>query len=124
MHYNFTVTWDVEGTDDFAEWYWGLDEVDSARVEAVVDKLEELGSSIRRPLSGIIHGSKHEDMRELIPPGSNIRIFYMWDPRGIAILLVGGDKTGRWQEFYKEMTPIADELYDIHLRELRQEGLI
>jgi hypothetical protein len=38
-----------------------------------------------------------------------------------AILLLGGDKTGddRW---YEKFVPVADQLYDKHLYELRKEG--
>lgn len=43
--------------------------------------------------------------------------------RRSAILLIGGDKTGDGR-FYERMTPVADELYDLHLTELKQEGLI
>ena len=39
------------------------------------------------------------------------------------ILLIGADKTGN-PRFYVEYVPIADTLYDDHLRELRREGLI
>ncbi len=40
-----------------------------------------------------------------------------------AILLLGGDKTGndRW---YEENVPVADALYDQHLDDLKEEGLI
>ena len=44
------------------------------------------------------------------------------DPRRTAILLIGGNKGGD-DRFYDRMIPIADRLYDIHLRELAQEGL-
>ena len=35
--------------------------------------------------------------------------------------LIGGDKTGdnRW---YETHVPIADQLYDVHLEELKKEG--
>ena len=42
----------------------------------------------------------------------------------MAILLVGGDKTGRLRQFYEEGIPEADRLYDEHLKELREEGEI
>jgi hypothetical protein len=42
----------------------------------------------------------------------------------MAILLVGGDKTGRWREYYEEKIPEADRLYDEHLKELSEEGEI
>jgi hypothetical protein len=38
-------------------------------------------------------------------------------------LLIGGDKTGK-DRFYEEMIPVADRLYDLHLGELKKEGLI
>jgi len=46
---------------------------------------------------------------------------YAFDPLRNAILLIGGDKTGdgRW---YDKYVPIADDLYDEHLEELRREA--
>jgi hypothetical protein len=34
----------------------------------------------------------------------------------------GGDKTGRWREWYEKLFPKADQLYADHLEELRAEG--
>lgn len=64
-------------------------------------------------------------MRELRiqSKGSPFRIFYAFDPRRSAILLIGGDKTGN-DRFYEQVLPWADELYDTHLAELKEEGLI
>jgi hypothetical protein len=55
--------------------------------------------------------------------GRPLRVFYAFDPRRSAILLIGGDKTGD-DRFYKRMVPIADKLYDVHIAEIRKEGLI
>lgn len=51
--------------------------------------------------------------------GKPFRVLYAFDPRRVAILLLGGDKTGddRW---YEINVPIADQLYDRHLVELRR----
>jgi hypothetical protein len=50
------------------------------------------------------------------------RIFYAFDPLRKAILLIAGDKTGD-DRFYQRMVPVADELYDQHLRDIeRIEG--
>ena len=38
----------------------------------------------------------------------------------MAILLIGGDKTGE-RRFYERMIPIADALYDEHLAELEKD---
>src|SRR5437764_1881549 len=61
-------------------------------------------------------------MKELRPPGTNIRILFAFDPRRVAILLIGGNKTNRWQKWYDENISIADELYDEYLEELHREG--
>jgi hypothetical protein len=55
--------------------------------------------------------------------GKPIRVFYAFDPRRAAILLIGGDKTGDGR-FYERMIPIADRLHDQHLQELKKEGLL
>jgi hypothetical protein len=55
--------------------------------------------------------------------GRPIRIFYAFDPRRTAILLIGGDKTGA-KRFYEAMIPVADQLYDEYIEELRKERLI
>jgi hypothetical protein len=36
--------------------------------------------------------------------------------------LIGGDKSGRWESWYEEMVPIADALFDEHLRVIAKEG--
>ena len=77
------------------------------------------------PYSSGVTGSRHSHMRELRIQSSDkpIRVFYIFDPRRSAILLIGGDKSGNGR-FYKQYIPIADRLYDEHLDELREEGLI
>jgi hypothetical protein len=50
-------------------------------------------------------------------------VFYAFDPRRTAILLLAGNKSGD-RRFYECMIPIADRLYDEYLDELRREGLI
>jgi hypothetical protein len=55
--------------------------------------------------------------------GRPYRVLYAFDPRRVAILLLGGTKAGddRWYEKY---IPEADALYESHLEELRSEGEI
>ena len=64
-------------------------------------------------------------MRELRiqSQGEPLRVFYAFDPRRTAILLIGGNKAGD-DRFYDRMVPLADELYDVHLNELHREGLL
>lgn len=116
------MAWEVEFTDQFGDWWDELTEEEQDAVGAVVEMLQEAGPALRRPLVGPIETSRHKNMKELIPPIGNLRILFAFDPRRMAILLIGGDKTNRWTEWYDEKVPIADELYDEHLEELRREG--
>ena len=70
-------------------------------------------------------GSRHGHLRELRVQsgGRPVRVFYASDPRRSAILLIGGDKTGGVR-FYEQFVPLANRLYDEHLKELKDEGLI
>jgi hypothetical protein len=118
------VTWEIEYTDEFGAWWEVLSEGEQESVRAGVLRLEEKGPGLGRPLADTVSGSRHPNMKELRPPGGNLRVLFAFDPRRMAILLVGGDKTGRWREFYEEKVPQADRLYDEHLQELREEGEI
>ncbi|MXY33556.1 MAG: addiction module toxin RelE [Boseongicola sp. SB0664_bin_43] len=84
-----------------------------------------LGTRLRYPQSSGIKGSRHDHMRELRVQsgGKPIRVFYAFDPRRTAILLIGGDKKGD-NRFYERFVPFADRLYDDHLKELKEEGAI
>jgi hypothetical protein len=119
------MAWNVEHTDEFAEWYHGLNEGQQDDITAVGLLLMEQGPQLPFPYSSGINGSKHAHMRELRVQsgGRPLRVFYAFDPRRSAILLIGGDKTGDGR-FYQRMVPIADALYDVYLDEIRKEGLI
>jgi hypothetical protein len=121
----FRAMWNVEFTDEFAQWWQGLSEAEKVSVDASVHLLENLGPNLSRPHVDTIKGSKHSNMKELRTQcgGSPLRTLFVFDPRRQAILLVGGDKTGD-NRFYERMVPIADRIYDNYLDELRQEGLI
>ena len=116
---------EIEFTDEFERWWETLDAETQDSIAFAVRLLEEKGTNLRSPHSSGINGSRHGRMRELRVQhqGQPYRILYAFDPRKVAVLLLGGDKTGndRWNE---ENVPTADRLYDQLLEELREEGLI
>jgi hypothetical protein len=117
--------WQVEATDQFAAWYDDLHADQRERVNAAVDLLAELGPTLKRPIVGTLKGSKHSNLKELrVHEDGHLRVLFMFDPRRAAILLVGGDKTGAWQDWYAHAIPEAERLYDDYLDELRREGLL
>ncbi len=119
------MNWCVEYTDEFGGWWGGLNESEQVDVDVCVELLELHGPSLPFPFSSGISGSRHRHMRELRiqHKGEPYRVLYAFDPRRNAILLIGGKKTGN-KRWYVETIPKADRLYDIHLEELKKEGLL
>jgi len=115
---------EVEYTDVFERWWRTLTETEQEDVSATVELLEAKGPQLPFPYSSGVNSSKHSHMRELRiqHQGRPYRVLYAFDPRRVAILLTGGDKTGK-ARWYDENIPIADKLYDEHIRELKKEGL-
>ena len=119
------MAWDIEYTDEFGDWWNTLTVDQQDDLVSVVKLLEEKGPQLPFPYSSSVKGSKLSHMRELrIQSGGNpLRVFYAFDPRRVAILLIGGDKTGE-QRFYEKYIPIAERLYHEYLEEIKREGLI
>lgn len=117
--------WEVEVTDEFVEWWQNLTSDQQESVTDRVDLLAELGPDLGRPVVDRIQSSRHHNMKELrAAKGGALRVLFMFDPRRQAILLLGGDKSGAWNDWYDWAIPAADDLYDMYLDELKQEGLI
>jgi hypothetical protein len=116
------MEWPVEYTDEFGNWWDTLTESEQISIDAHVRRLEKRGPNLPFPYSSAIAGSRYGHLRELRVQsgGRPLRIFYAFDPRRMAILLIGGDKTGDGR-FYERMIPLADRLYDEHLAELAKE---
>lgn len=117
------MEWEVEFTDEFGEWCEGLSEGEQDAVDRYVLLLISEGSNLKFPYCSGIEGSRHNHMRELRiqHKGEPYRVFYAFDPRRTAILLIGGCKTGD-KRFYENMIPQADDLYDVYIEELKCEG--
>jgi hypothetical protein len=87
-------------------------------VAAAIDLLAEHGPSLGRPLVDRVKGSKFHNMKELRPGSAGsteVRMLFAFDPVREAILLVAGDKSGRWQTWYTTAIPIADQRFEHHL---------
>lgn len=111
--------WDVEFTDQFEQWWETLNGEQQQTIDAAVGLLEQRGPALGRPLVDGIKGSRYPNMKEL--RAGTIRVLFAFDPKRTAILLVGGDKSGRWSKFYAEAVPLADDLLDEHVARLESE---
>jgi len=93
--------WEIEGADQFVAWFSSLTSRQKAVVIDRIDLLAEEGPRLRRPYVGeIVTSTFAPRMKELVcEAGSNsLRVLFIFDPRRTAILLLGGNKTGAWNE--------------------------
>ena len=71
-----------------------------------------------------IKGSSIHNLKELRPGSAGateVRILFAFDPWRSSVLLVAGDKSGRWREWYRQAIPQAEQLYRTHLKERAAE---
>jgi hypothetical protein len=110
---------EVIGTDEFTAWYQALDDTTADDVDVAVGVLESQGVALGAPRSSDIKGATFA-LRELRfqSMARPFRIFYAFDPRRQAVLLIGGDKTGiSDKRFYAEMIPQAERIWQEYLDE-------
>lgn len=119
--------WEVFLDDDVVEWLKNLERTDfesAVHVVAAVDLLARLGPSLGRPLVDRVKGSRIHNLKELRPASSGrseIRILFAFDPDRKAVLLVAGDKRGRWRSWYISAIGEAEARYDKYLQS-RKKG--
>ena len=73
-----------------------------------------------RPLADRVHHTRLSNLKELRPGSagrSEIRILYIFDPRRNAVLLVAGDKAGKWEAWYRQAIPLAEQRYEDYLKQ-------
>ena len=88
---------------------------------AAVELLEEFGPALGRPTVDTLQASRYVNMKELRPRGGHLRVLFAFDPRKTAVLLLRGDKAGRWNDWYEEALPMADELFEEHFKMIADE---
>ena len=114
-------------TSEVAAWLENLQASDAKTADLVDDAIYALsrsGPALGRPLVDTITGSKIKNLKELRPGSggtSKIRILFVFDPWRSAVLLVAGDKSGKWNRWYAEAIPHAEQLYEIYLKERADE---
>ncbi len=116
------MAWQIEYTDEFESWWEDLSEEEQIDIDSIVGLLEEKGPYLPYPYSSDVKGTKYGEIRELRiqHKGKPYRILYAFDIRRVAILLIGGRKTGgnRWYEKY---VPLAERIYEEHLKSLKED---
>lgn len=112
-----SVSWSIKVTEEYASWFRVLIKEDvgsAAQVAQAVAALREAGPTLGRPLVDRLKGSVFHHLKELRPGSggrSEIRVIFAFDPTRSALLLLGGDKAGNWERWYRENIPVAERLY-------------
>jgi hypothetical protein len=84
----------------------------------VRDWLHELrtGDPVTRRLVADLHNLK--ELRPGSSGTSEVRILFIFDPLRNAVLLIAGDKSGQWNQWYRQCIPLAEQWYEAYLKEL------
>lgn len=118
------MSWRVEISEEFEAWWRTLIAAEQESLDAMIQVLEQRGPSLGRPYVDHIKGSKHPNMKELRVQhrGRPLRVLFAFNLRRVAVLLVGGDKSGnaRW---YRSQVARADRILDRHIEQLRGSRL-
>jgi hypothetical protein len=115
------VPWEVVLSEKVEEWLkqGDLSEKERRAFVAATDLLTQEGPDLGRPIVDRIEGSTIHNMKELRPLGTAVRVLFVFDPQRRAVLLVGGNKRGKWDRWYRDAIPQAERLYE----KLRKEGV-
>ena len=112
--------WEVVSTKEFDEWYFesgDLSDRERKVIASDVKLIEEFGFSLGRPYVDTLKGSKLTNLKELRTrlSGKVIRIFFLFDPKRRAVLLIGGDKKND-KNFYQTMIAKSVKIYNEYLK--------
>jgi hypothetical protein len=109
-------------TRQVRDWLHALrsgDPVTRRLVAEAIDRLLDDGPALGRPLADRVSGSRLHNLKERRPGSSGtteVRILFILRPgtqRGAA---GRGDKSGRWEQWYRDAIPAAEAAYEAYLK--------
>lgn len=117
------MKWSVQEHEEYTKWVEAQEADLQLEILAVLGLLEIKGPTLSRPHVDTITSSQHSNMKELRIQfrGEPWRILFAFDPTRSAILLLGGNKAGDADGWYKKNILIADRRFTQHLEKLRRK---
>jgi hypothetical protein len=107
-------------TAEFEGWFRSLGPERQAAVSSSIARIAKEGPTIGRPRVDVIHGSRLRKLKEArVDRGT--RLLFAFDSNRNVVMLVGGDKTGKWNRWYPPMVKLAERLYLNHERSIGKE---
>jgi hypothetical protein len=107
-------------TEEFQRWFRTLDAEHKAKVTGAFARVALGGPTMGRPHVDVIHGSSVHKLKEArVDRGT--RVLFAFDSNRDAVMLVGGDKAGKWNRWYPENIRLAERVYREHERSIGKE---
>jgi hypothetical protein len=108
-------------TAEFERWWKGLTPELRGKVKSAIDRVATDGPTLGRPRVDVIHGSRVRKLKEArVDRGT--RLLFAFDSNRDAVMLVGGDKSGKWNRWYPPMIRLAERLHLDHERSIGKEA--
>ena len=108
-------------TTEFARWSRSLDPERRTKVAGVIMRIVNHGPTLGRPHVDGITGSRVHKLKEArVDRGT--RVLFAFDSNRNAVMLLGGDKTGKWNRWYPSKVRQAERLYLDHERSIGREA--
>ncbi len=111
--------YEIKRTEELINWFKNLDLEAKKDILIQIEILQEFGPRLGRPHVDTITGSKIKNLKELRINSKNrpFRIFFVFDPKRKAILLIGGNKATD-KAFYPKMIKKSENLYKLYLGDI------
>ena len=114
--------WTIVLLDEVQSWLPTLDDKSYELVVAALDLLADEGPQLGRPLVDRIKGSSLQNLKELRPGSAGkteLRLLFVFDPKRNAVVLVGGDKSSNWTNWYVANITIAEQRFFNYVKGLQ-----
>ena len=115
------MAWPIIVVEPALSWLHELRRTDRStaqQVGAALRVLSEERPALGRPLVDTLKCKSLDHLKELRPGStgtSEVRLLFLFDPDRNAVVLVGGDKAGRWRSWYSSAIKQAERAYADYL---------
>lgn len=99
----------VDRHPEFARWLSQLEIKQRLRVMGRIQMLEEQGKQLQYPFARKLHCSERVRELRMEVSSRSLRLLYAITGPHSAVLLLGGDKTGDYENWYVDSVPIVEK---------------
>ncbi len=104
-------------TREFERWWDTLDVERRTKVDARIKRILAGGPTLGRPHADVLHSSALHKLKEA-RVDRGVRVLFAFDSNRDLVMLLGGDKMGKWNRWYDKNISRAERLYAEHERSI------